>query len=184
MQYKIEYMPIEKLQVNPENPRFIKDNAFKNLVKSLKDCPKLFDARPCLCSDRTGELKILAGNMRYLAAKELKYKEVPVIVMSGLSEIQEREILLKDNGTTWGEWDMDLLSGWDDLPLIDWGVGELEGLSGDEETEKLKQKEKEIKPYKKVHVLISLDLESADEATDLLDQLRKMPGVEIEQSAN
>ena len=122
MQYKIEYMPIEKLQVNPENPRLIKDKAFKSLVKSLKDCPKLFDARPCLCSDRTGKLIILGGNMRFLAAKELKYKEVPVIVMSGLSEIQEREILLKDNGTTWGKWDMDLLSSWSDLPLVDWGV--------------------------------------------------------------
>lgn len=134
MQYKIEYMPIEKLQVNPENPRLIKDKAFKSLVKSLKDCPSLFDARPCLCSDRTGELIILAGNMRYLAAKELKYKEVPVIVMSGLSEIQEREILLKDNGMTWGEWDMDLLSSWSDLPLVDWGVDLPEDWLKEEET--------------------------------------------------
>jgi DNA modification methylase len=134
VQYKIEYMPIEKLQVNPENPRLIKDKAFKSLVKSLKDCPSLFDARPCLCSDRTGELIILAGNMRYLAAKELKYKEVPVIVMSGLSEIQEREILLKDNGMTWGEWDMDLLSSWSDLPLVDWGVDLPEDWLKEEET--------------------------------------------------
>ena len=122
MSYKIEYLPIGKLKVNPENPRLIRDAGFKSLVKSLKDCQRLFDARPCLCSDRTKDLIILAGNMRFLAAKELEYEKIPVIIMSGLTETQEREILLKDNGTVWGEWDYDLLSAWDDLPLTDWGV--------------------------------------------------------------
>ena len=123
MGYKIEYLPAEKLKVNPENPRLIRDDSFARLVKSLNDCPQLFDARPCLCSDRTGELIILAGNMRFLAAKELKHKKVPAIIMSGLSEAQEKEILIKDNGTTWGEWDLDLLEkDYGDLPLEEWGV--------------------------------------------------------------
>jgi DNA modification methylase len=51
-----------------------------------------------------------------------------------LSEIQEREILLKDNGMTWGEWDMDLLSSWSDLPLVDWGVDLPEDWLKEEET--------------------------------------------------
>ena len=122
MSYKIEYLPIDKLKINPDNPRLIKDNNFKSLVKSIKDCPNLFDARPCLVSNRTKELIVLAGNMRLLAARELKYKKVPVIIMSGLTKAQEKEILIKDNGTTWGEWDMDLLSVWSDQPLADWGV--------------------------------------------------------------
>ncbi len=122
MNYKIEYLPIGKLKINPENPRLIRDANFKSLVKSLADCPNLFDARPCLCSDRTGELIVLAGNMRLLAARELKYKVVPVIIMPGLTEMQEREILIKDNGSTWGEWNFDLLSAWSDLPLDSWGI--------------------------------------------------------------
>jgi len=122
MSYKIEYLPIGDLTINPENPRLIKNDNFKSLVKSLADCPSLFDARPCICSDRTGRLIILGGNMRMLAAKELKYEKVPVIIMKGLTELQEREILLKDNGTVWGEWDFYLLSSWDSLPLVEWGV--------------------------------------------------------------
>jgi len=123
MNFKIEYLTPDKLKVNPSNPRLIKDTAFKSLVKSLEECPTLFDARPCICSNRTGEFVILAGNMRYLAAKELKYKKVPVIVMHGLTEAQEKEILIKDNGTTWGEWNFDLLANeFCDFPLKDWGV--------------------------------------------------------------
>ena len=120
--YDIQYLPIKDLVVNPENPRLIRDDSFKCLVKSLQDCPALFDARPCICSDRTSKNIIMGGNQRYLAAKELKYKEVPAIIMSGLTLKQEQEIAIKDNGD-FGEWDMDILANaWDDLPLIDWGV--------------------------------------------------------------
>lgn len=122
MQYKIQYLPISHLILNKDNPRLIRDANFKRLIKSLRDCPELFEARPCICSNRTGKNVIIGGNMRYLAAKELKYKEVPVIIMAGLTPDQEREIAIKDNGETFGEWDFDLLSGWDDLPLADWGV--------------------------------------------------------------
>ncbi len=122
--FKIQYLPVGQLVLNPKNPRLIKDAAFKRLVKSLTDCPALFDARPCVCSDRTGENVIMGGNMRYLAAKELKYKEVPAIIMSGLTPEQEREIVIKDNGDAFGEWDFSALANsWGDLPLVDWGVG-------------------------------------------------------------
>jgi len=138
MKHEIIYLPVDKIKLNPDNPRLIRDAGFKKLVKSLKDCPQLFDARPCICSDRTGELIILGGNMRYLVAKELKYKEVPVIIMSGLTPDQEREIVIRDNGS-FGEWDFDLLAGWDDLPLDEMGVdlpndwlGNVEGIDAPE----------------------------------------------------
>jgi DNA modification methylase len=120
---EIKYLPINELVINPDNPRLIRDVGYKRLVKSLKDCPELFDVRPCICSNRTGQNVILGGNMRYMAAKELKYKKVPTIIMDGLTPEQEREITIKDNGTEFGEWNLDLLSAtWDDLPLVDWGV--------------------------------------------------------------
>lgn len=151
-QYKIEKLPINQLHVNPKNPRLIKDAAFHNLVKSLSDCPELFDARPCICSNRTGENIIMGGNMRYLAAKELKHKTVPAIIMPGLTEAQEREITIKDNGTEFGEWNFDILSNeWSDLPLDDWGIN----LPGEPVTEKLEYKEINLKPYRKSHILIS-----------------------------
>jgi hypothetical protein len=120
--YKIEYLPVGTVHLNEKNPRLIKDEAFKRLVKSLQENPDLFQARPLLCSDRTGKLVILGGNMRYLAAKELKYTEVPVIIMKGLTEDQERAIIIRDNGT-FGEWDFSILANsWSDLPLEDWGI--------------------------------------------------------------
>lgn len=120
--YKIEYLPVGAVHLNEKNPRLIKDEAFKRLVKSLQETPDLFRARPLLCSDRTGRLVILGGNMRYLAAKQLKYTEVPVIIMKGLAEDQEKAIIIRDNGA-FGEWDFSVLaSAWSDLPLEDWGI--------------------------------------------------------------
>lgn len=120
--YEIQYLPPSSINLNQGNPRMIKNAAFKNLVKSLKDCPSLFDARPCICSDRTGKLIVIGGNMRLRAAIELKYETVPVIVMSGLTEDQEKEIAIKDNGG-FGQWDFNVLANvWGDLPLVEWGV--------------------------------------------------------------
>jgi ParB-like chromosome segregation protein Spo0J len=60
--------------------------------------------------------------MRYRAAKELKYKEVPVIVMGGLTVEDEREITIRDNGA-WGEFDFSILANdWSNEPLVEWGV--------------------------------------------------------------
>ncbi|MBU2527682.1 MAG: ParB N-terminal domain-containing protein [Bacteroidetes bacterium] len=134
---KIEHLPIGKVKLNPDNPRQISNKDFQSLVKSLQDCPDMFEARPLLCSGRginlkpgnpqqispTEKLIVLGGNMRLRAARKLGYKKVPVIIMHGLTEAQEKEITIKDNGA-WGAWDFDALANaWSDLPLKDWGVG-------------------------------------------------------------
>ena len=180
--YKIQHLPLAQLHLNPKNPRLIKDAAFRNLVKSLSDCPTLFDARPCICSDRTGQNIILGGNMRYLAAKELKYKTVPAIIMTGLTEAQEREITIKDNGD-FGEWDFDILSTeWTDLPLEEWGINYPQQIT----TEKidLEYREIELKPYKMSHVLLSFPPEKLLEIQEYLEKIIKIEGVEYEQSSN
>jgi len=122
MQNQTKYTDITTLNKLPNNPRFIKDNQFSTLVKSIKDSPDYFEARPIICSDRTGSLIILAGNQRYEAAKFLKLKEVPVYVMTGLTEVREREIVIRDNVSN-GEWDLDILANeWDMGELISWGI--------------------------------------------------------------
>lgn len=119
---KIDHLPIGKVRLNPDNPRQIGAKEFASLVKSLKDCPDMFEARPLLVSNRTGENIVLGGNMRLRAAQKLGYKDVPAIILPGLTEAQEKEITIKDNGA-WGEWDYDALANaWSDLPLKDWGV--------------------------------------------------------------
>lgn len=120
--YKIEHIPIKEIQKNPDNPRFIKNQQFRSLCKSLEESPELFEARPILVVPEDDHFMVMGGNMRLEAAKVLKLATVPVIVMNGLTEAQKRAIVIKDNGA-WGEWDFDLLSShWADSPLSDWGI--------------------------------------------------------------
>lgn len=122
MQKQTKYTDLTKLNKLPNNPRLIRDSQFATLVKSIHDNPDYFEARPIICSNRTGELVIIAGNQRYEAAKHLKLKEVPVYVMEGLTEERERELVIRDNISN-GEWDMDILANeWWDLPLTEWGI--------------------------------------------------------------
>lgn len=119
---QIEYRPLSELKKLENNPRTIKKKDFETLKKSIQDNMDYFEARPIILSDRTGELVILAGNMRYEAARELGMKEVPTITLSGLTEEREREIVIRDNVNN-GEWNFDeLLNAWDVDKLQDWGI--------------------------------------------------------------
>lgn len=119
---QVEYRPIKDLKELPGNPRTIKKDQFEKLKKSIKDNADYFEARPIILSNRTGELVILAGNQRYKAAKAIGMKEVPTILLEGLSEEREREIIIRDNVEN-GDWDWDELANtWDAARLTDWGV--------------------------------------------------------------
>jgi len=113
---------ISTLNKLPDNPRQIRAEDLATLKDSIARNPELFDARPLILSDRTGELIVIAGNMRLEAAKQIGMLEVPTIVLSGLTEAKEREIAIRDNINN-GDWDWDLLANsWDDLPLAEWGL--------------------------------------------------------------
>ena len=71
-------MKLSKLKLNPSNPRIIKDDKFKKLVKSIQEFPEMMAKRPMVCvTDADGLLYPLGGNMRLKALNELKYKEIP-----------------------------------------------------------------------------------------------------------
>ncbi len=114
----IEKVKIGSVKLNPNNPRLIKDDKFKSLVKSIQEFPEMLDIRPIVVND---DMIILGGNMRYKACKEAGLKEVPIIKASGLSEEKQREFLIKDN-VSGGEWDWQLLKDWDAEQLQDWGL--------------------------------------------------------------
>jgi hypothetical protein len=119
----VDWLPIDSIVANPANPRQITELSFDKLVKSLRECPALFTARPVLASERAdGSRVIVGGDKRWRAAKRLGWAQVPVILFRHLTDDQEREIIIKDNGE-FGEWDWDLLAnGFDGLPLDDWGI--------------------------------------------------------------
>jgi ParB-like chromosome segregation protein Spo0J len=109
---------ILEVKLNPNNPRLIKDDKFKKLVQSIKDFPEMLDIRPIVVNQ---DMIILGGNMRYKACKEAGLKEIPIIV-TDLTEDQQREFLIKDN-TSGGEWDWEVLANeWDSEQLEAWGL--------------------------------------------------------------
>lgn len=124
VEHAVEYKPLDELCHLERNPRKISKENMEKLVKSIKANPDYFEARPIICSDRTGKLVIIAGNQRLRAAKTAGLSEVPVVVLHGLSEEREREITIRDN-VELGEWDLDMLeSDWDAEDLQEWGVDE------------------------------------------------------------
>jgi len=114
---KIEKARIEDVKSNPNNPRVIKDDKYKKLVKSIKEFPEMLEIRPIVV-DEDGI--VLGGNMRLKACKEAGLKEVHIIKASELTEEQKKEFILKDN-QSFGEWDAKLLSEWDKELLLDSG---------------------------------------------------------------
>ena len=107
----------------PTNPRSWTKADIEKLARSLEETPELFEARPCIVYPYGDKYIVLGGNMRLTAAKTLKYKDVPCIVIPAETTIDKlKEIVIKDNGA-FGAWDFDELANkWDDLPLTDWGV--------------------------------------------------------------
>ena len=111
-------MLITQIKPNPNNPRIIKDNKFKLLVKSIQEFPEMLELRPIVIDENN---VVLGGNMRLKACIEAGLKEVPVKIAS-LSEQQKKEFIVKDN-VGFGEWDWDALgNSYDFEQLEDWGL--------------------------------------------------------------
>ena len=116
---KTEKVKIGKIKNNPNNPRLIKDDKFKKLVKSIKEFPEMLEIRPIVVDK---DNIVLGGNMRLRACQEAGLKEVHIIQADKLTEKQQREFIIKDN-VGFGEWDWnDLANEWDAEELEDWGL--------------------------------------------------------------
>lgn len=116
---KIVKVKISEIKLNESNPRFIKDDKFKKLVKSIKDLPQMLDIRPIVVNK---DMMVLGGNMRLKACVEAGLKEVPIIIADNLTKEQEKEFLIKDN-VGFGEWDWDIIANeWNEVELIEWGL--------------------------------------------------------------
>jgi site-specific DNA-methyltransferase (adenine-specific) len=112
-------VPISQVIPNPTNPRIIKDDKFKKLVKSIEEFPQMLELRPIVVDSN---MVVLGGNMRLKACIAAGLKEVPIIVADNLTEQQQAEFIIKDN-VGFGEWDWDLLANqWDVEALEDWGL--------------------------------------------------------------
>lgn len=122
----ITHLETNKGQIEglPSNPRFIKDEAFKSLVRSLQEDPDMLELREVIAYPLDkNRYMVIGGNQRLMAGLELRFTEMPVKVLPKATPLEKlKRIVIKDNGS-WGNHDWDLLANeWSDLPLDDWGI--------------------------------------------------------------
>ena len=114
-----QQVKISQVKGNPDNPRIIKNDKFKKLVKSIQEFPEMLKLRPIVVDE---DMIVLGGNMRLKASKEAGLKEVWIEVAEGLTEEQKKEFIVKDN-VGFGEWEWDMLGNeWDSVELAEWGL--------------------------------------------------------------
>ena len=129
-EFKYTLLPLSKLEVNkgqidgvPENPRFIRDEKYRKLVKSIADTPEMMTARPLIVHQLGEKYVVLGGNMRLRAMRDLKWKQSPCAITPEDAPAEKlREYAIKDN-LEYGEDDMDILANnWDLNELKEWGM--------------------------------------------------------------
>ena len=110
---------IYKIKGNPKNPRIIKNDKFKKLVKSIQEFPEMLEKRPIVVDE---DMMVLGGNMRLKASKKAGLKEVWIDIATGWSQEQKDEFIVKDN-VGFGDWEYDMLANeWDSVQLSEWGL--------------------------------------------------------------
>lgn len=133
----IQKVKLSEIKSNPNNPRIIKDDKFKKLVKSIQEFPKMLEIRPIVVNQ---DMIVLGGNMRLKASKEAGLKEVFIVKADDLTEDEQKQFIIKDN-VGFGEWDWEMLANeWEADLLEDWGIDvpkfeeepEMQDLIGDE----------------------------------------------------
>lgn len=123
-------IPLSKLHLNtgqikdvPKNPRFIKDERYEALKKSIEDDPEMLQLRELVAYDNNGELVVILGNMRYRAMKELGYKDAPVKVLPAETDAKKLRAYIQKDNIAFGQNDWDLLGNeWDVEELQDFGL--------------------------------------------------------------
>lgn len=114
---------IEKLKLNESNPRYIKDDRFEKLKKSIEEFPRMLELRPIIYDPQT--MDVLGGNMRLRALLSLGYKNIPerwVKSAESLTEAEKERFIIVDN-VGFGEWDYDILANeWGEEKLREWGL--------------------------------------------------------------
>jgi ParB-like chromosome segregation protein Spo0J len=158
-------MLITQIKPNPNNPRIIKDNKFKQLVKSIQDFPQMLELRPIVIDENN---IVLGGNMRLKACQEAGLTDVPVVLAKDLTEEQKKEFIVKDN-VGYGEWDWDdLANNWDVEQLTEWGL-DIPNFDNAEEQE-LKDLSDKLKSEFKIEIICKSEEEQEQTYNKLIEQ--------------
>jgi DNA modification methylase len=152
---KIVMVKVGDLKPSTYNPRTWNEETTKQLTESIQ----LFGLVDPLLVNGAAVRKniVIGGHFRLKVAKELGYKEVPVVYLDIPDEAKEKELNLRLNKAL-GDWDWELLSEFDETLLSDVGfsseemdlifdidIEETENFDLDKELKKLDIKKVEAK---------------------------------------
>lgn len=114
-----------------KNPRYLKENEYDKLKKSLTDSPEFLEYKPLMVyAMDNGNYVTICGNMRLRVALKLReeghteFDAIPCVILKADTPIEKiKEYAIKDNVQA-GNWDWDELANgeWETDDLQDWGV--------------------------------------------------------------
>ena len=176
---KIEWIPIKNLTHFTNNSKLHTKKQIKHIANSI-DRFGFNDPLAISGADNV----IIEGNGRIEAAKLLGMKELPCVRLDHLNGEEQRAYVIAHNSLC-------LETGFDEAVLFE-QLKELQNFDFEDfgvETEKyIKTVEslqrKELKPIKKTHYLISVDINCHDKIIDLISQIRSIQGVDICEANN
>ena len=182
-QKKHKKIALPRLEVNegqlaglPKNPRFIKDEKFKDLCRSIEQSPEFLDARPLLVYPLDGGNFItLCGNMRLRACRELGMEDAPCYVFPKSTPIEKlREYTIKDN-VPYGQTDWDVMKDWDAEELKEWSF-DLPDDWLEDDLQDFPSGEQDDMPVKSDEVEAMLNKATEAAASELVAQFDKLQG--------
>lgn len=189
-------LDISLLEVNkgqlyglPKNPRFIKDDRYLALKKSIEEAPEMLSIREIVVYPlENGHYVVIGGNMRLRACQEIGYKELPCKILPLETPVAKlREYTIKDN-IAFGSNDWDVIANeWDTEELAEWGMEGVDFLmdtnnEGDidslfEEANNTEEK------HKNIHIIVELPeelTEQQEEITNIIKEaLAEYEGIKI-----
>jgi len=163
-----QQVKLHKIKGNPLNPRVIKNDKFKKLVKSIQEFPEMLKLRPIIVDE---DFMVLGGNMRLRASKDAGLKEVWIEVAEGFTEEQKKEFIVKDN-VGFGEWEWDMLANeWDSVQLDEWGIDTWQNLDDIETSDVFSLPEGDKAPFQKM--TFTLAEQQAEQIKNAIADIKK-----------
>ena len=139
----IVYVPIKELKPSEYNPRKISKESMEQLKESIK---RFQMVDPIIANAAPNRRNIvIGGHMRLRGAKELGFKEIPVVYVKIPDIKQEQELNIRLNRNT-GEWDFSLLINFSEefLGGIGFSSEEMDEIFGIDENPEIFDLEKEL----------------------------------------
>lgn len=174
---KITEMSVKELKPYAKNTKKHDKTQIANVAESIKQ----YGFVQPIVVDKDNNIVI--GHCRYEAAKKLKLETAPCVCVDELTDEQVKALRIVDNKSNESPWDMEFLA--DELAEIDMNGFDFDfGINAVNENDIPNVEEKELKPYKKVHYLITLDINENDKVIDLIKQIENVGGVEVDSTLN